>query len=208
MICLFWRHIIDHESFNTVLITVNNFIVVTVAGYTKYRVCVCARLNVYLQLNELSANMQRIYSTATVCDRPGDTSGACYPLDPGETFSWRCLPHWLVFTFSFFSLESSFLLQLRALVSWLLIQYNFFFSPDLSYILSTSTDWDELVWAWQGWRDASGKQMPDMYSEFVGLLNEAARLNGDYSISECRLMEIIDAAETENLHQSDICVNR
>jgi peptidyl-dipeptidase A len=50
--------------------------------------------------------------------------------------------------------------------------------PDLSYIIATSTDWDELLWAWQGWRDASGKQMPDMYQEFVGLLNEAARLNG------------------------------
>jgi peptidyl-dipeptidase A len=85
----------------------------------------------YTRLNELSANMQRIYSTATVCNRPGDTSGTCYPLD-----------------------------------------------PDLSYIIATSTDWDELLWAWQGWRDASGKQMPDTYEEFVGLLNEAARLNG------------------------------
>jgi len=38
---------------------------------------------IVFQLNELSANMQRIYSTATVCDRPGDSSGTCYPLDPG-----------------------------------------------------------------------------------------------------------------------------
>jgi peptidyl-dipeptidase A len=52
----------------------------------------------YRRLNELSANMQRIYSTATVCNRPGDSSGLCYPLD-----------------------------------------------PDLSFILSSSTDWDELL---------------------------------------------------------------
>jgi peptidyl-dipeptidase A len=85
----------------------------------------------YRRLNQLSGDMQMIYSTAKVCNRPGDTSGTCYPLD-----------------------------------------------PDLSLIVATSTDWNELVWAWQGWRDVSGKLMPDMYAEFVGLLNEAAVLNG------------------------------
>lgn len=85
----------------------------------------------YRRLNELSGEMQMIYSTATVCNRPGDTSGRCYPLD-----------------------------------------------PDLTAIMANSTDWNELVWAWQGWRDASGKKMPDMYEEFVVLLNEAAVING------------------------------
>ena len=44
--------------------------------------------------------------------------------------------------------------------------------------MATSRDWDELVWAWQGWRNESSRQMPPMYIEFVDLLNEAAVLNG------------------------------
>ena len=54
------------------------------------------------------------------------------------------------------------------------------FNPpiDLTEILASSTDWDELLWAWQGWRDVSGKTMPDQYEEFAGLLNKAAGLNG------------------------------
>merc|ERR1712226_215972 len=83
------------------------------------------------RLNGLRAEMQRIYSTARVCNKPGDDSGRCYPLD-----------------------------------------------PDLTQIFAASDDWDELVWAWQGWREESGAKMPDMYEEFVGLLNEAATLNG------------------------------
>ena len=47
--------------------------------------------------------------------------------------------------------------------------------------MANSTDWDELLWAWQGWRDATGKLMPDMYAEFVDLLNEAAVMNGNYN---------------------------
>jgi len=76
--------------------------------------------------------MQRIYSTAEVCNKPGDTSGKCYPLD-----------------------------------------------PDLSEIISNpASDWEILLWAWKGWRDVSGKLMPDMYKEFTDLLNQAAVTNG------------------------------
>jgi len=85
----------------------------------------------YMRLNELSSEMQRIYSTAEVCNKPGDETGNCYPLD-----------------------------------------------PDLTKIMASSTDWNELLWAWQGWRDVSGRLMPEMYEEFVGLLNEAATING------------------------------
>ena len=36
------------------------------------------------QANSLRSEMERIYSTATVCDRPGDDDPTvCYPLDPG-----------------------------------------------------------------------------------------------------------------------------
>ena len=51
-------------------------------------------------------------------------------------------------------------------------------NADLTNIVAESRNWYELLWAWQGWRDASGKKMPDMYEEFVGYQNEAAVLNG------------------------------
>jgi peptidyl-dipeptidase A len=85
----------------------------------------------FQRMNALNSEMQRIYSVATVCNRPGDDSGTCYPLD-----------------------------------------------PDLTAIMASSTDWDELLWAWEGWRNVSGRLMPDMYEEFVSLLNQAAVLNG------------------------------
>ena len=44
--------------------------------------------------------------------------------------------------------------------------------------MAYSRDWDELLWAWQGWRNESSREMPPMYVEFVDLLNEAAVLNG------------------------------
>ena len=44
--------------------------------------------------------------------------------------------------------------------------------------MATSNDLEKLTWAWKGWRDASGKGMPDKYEEFVQLQNELAKLNG------------------------------
>lgn len=83
------------------------------------------------RMNYLTNEMQRIFSTAKVCNRPNDSTNSCYPLD-----------------------------------------------PSLSDILYSSTNWDELAWAWKGWRDESGAKMADMYEEFVDLLNKAAALNG------------------------------
>lgn len=59
------------------------------------------------------------------------------------------------------------------------------FNPDLENIMSNSTDWDELLWAWEGWRNETGRHMPNDYEKFVNLANEAARMNkykdnGDY----------------------------
>ena len=51
---------------------------------------------------------------------------------------------------------------------------------DLSAIIATSRDWDELVWAWDGWRNVSGDKMPFDYRRMVELLNKAARMNGRY----------------------------
>ena len=47
--------------------------------------------------------------------------------------------------------------------------------------MTTSSDWDERLWAWVGSRDAIGPKMPGMYEELVQLENEAAKLTGTLS---------------------------
>lgn len=51
-------------------------------------------------------------------------------------------------------------------------------SSDLIDIMATSRDYDELLFAWKGWRDASGKQIKNNYKRYVELSNKAAVLNG------------------------------
>ncbi|XP_037267090.1 angiotensin-converting enzyme [Falco rusticolus] len=50
--------------------------------------------------------------------------------------------------------------------------------PDLTDIMATSRDYDELLFAWKGWRDASGKKIKNNYKRYVELSNKAAMLNG------------------------------
>ncbi|XP_038634663.1 angiotensin-converting enzyme [Scyliorhinus canicula] len=50
--------------------------------------------------------------------------------------------------------------------------------PDLTEIMATSNDYNELLFAWKGWRDASGKKMRTDYKRYVKLSNKAAKLNG------------------------------
>ncbi|XP_077108784.1 angiotensin-converting enzyme isoform X2 [Ranitomeya variabilis] len=50
--------------------------------------------------------------------------------------------------------------------------------PDLTEIMAKSRDYDELLFAWKGWRDVSGKLMRGKYTRYVELGNEAATLNG------------------------------
>nr|XP_048686115.1 angiotensin-converting enzyme isoform X2 [Caretta caretta] len=50
--------------------------------------------------------------------------------------------------------------------------------PDLTDILAKSRDYDELLFFWKGWRDASGKEIKSKYKRYVELSNKAARLNG------------------------------
>ncbi|KAM7381883.1 hypothetical protein PAMA_012642 [Pampus argenteus] len=50
--------------------------------------------------------------------------------------------------------------------------------PDLQKIMAESRDYDELLFAWKGWRDAAGKVLRTDYKRYVELANEAATLNG------------------------------
>uniref|UniRef100_A0A8C3XMN8 Angiotensin-converting enzyme n=1 Tax=Chelydra serpentina TaxID=8475 RepID=A0A8C3XMN8_CHESE len=52
--------------------------------------------------------------------------------------------------------------------------------PDLTDILAKSRDYDELLFSWKGWRDASGKKIKSKYKRYVELSNKAARLNGHW----------------------------
>ncbi|MEE6468385.1 hypothetical protein FKM82_008271 [Ascaphus truei] len=49
--------------------------------------------------------------------------------------------------------------------------------PGLDLIMAESTDYEERLWAWEGWRAEAGKKMRPLYEEYVDLENEAARLN-------------------------------
>lgn len=57
--------------------------------------------------------------------------------------------------------------------------------PSLEDILANTVtgDWDELVYVWKGWRDASGKKMREQYKDYIDITNEAARANGKYYLS-------------------------
>eukprot|EP00079_Xenopus_tropicalis_P011887 XP_002938293.1 PREDICTED: angiotensin-converting enzyme 2 [Xenopus tropicalis] len=50
--------------------------------------------------------------------------------------------------------------------------------PGLDKIMAESIDYEERLWAWEGWRAGAGKKMRSLYEEYVDLENEAARLNG------------------------------
>ncbi|NWS71289.1 ACE2 enzyme, partial [Crotophaga sulcirostris] len=57
--------------------------------------------------------------------------------------------------------------------------------PGLDAIMADSTDYNERMWAWEGWRAGVGKMMRPLYEEYVELKNEVAKLNnysdyGDY----------------------------
>uniref|UniRef100_A0A671V3H3 Angiotensin-converting enzyme n=1 Tax=Sparus aurata TaxID=8175 RepID=A0A671V3H3_SPAAU len=50
--------------------------------------------------------------------------------------------------------------------------------PDLQKIMAESRDYDELLFAWKGWRDSAGKVLRQDYKRYVELANKAATLNG------------------------------
>nr|XP_053649845.1 angiotensin-converting enzyme-like [Cherax quadricarinatus] len=50
--------------------------------------------------------------------------------------------------------------------------------PDLTKILRTSRDYDELEHVWKMWRYNTGRRIRDHYKLFVRLANKAAKLNG------------------------------
>ncbi|XP_057571065.1 angiotensin-converting enzyme isoform X2 [Hippopotamus amphibius kiboko] len=50
--------------------------------------------------------------------------------------------------------------------------------PDLTNLMATSRSYEELLWAWKGWRDKVGRSILPYFPKYVELTNKAARLNG------------------------------
>lgn len=53
-----------------------------------------------------------------------------------------------------------------------------YLGTDLEEIMATSRDQKELLWAWQGWRDAVGRQLRPVFGDYVHLSNKVAQYNG------------------------------
>lgn len=58
----------------------------------------------------------------------------------------------------------------------------------LTRIMSTSRDYDELLWAWEGWRDAVGPSAKEDYKRYVELKNEAAQAMGKILVNIYKYM--------------------
>jgi peptidyl-dipeptidase A len=58
--------------------------------------------------------------------------------------------------------------------------------PDLTEIMASSKDYDELEWIWKQWRDKSGKNMRNGYKRYVELVNKAAKLDGEDNCRSCQ----------------------
>ncbi|XP_069883830.1 angiotensin-converting enzyme isoform X2 [Dipodomys merriami] len=50
--------------------------------------------------------------------------------------------------------------------------------PDLTNIMATSRNYEQLLWVWKSWRDQVGKTILPFFPKYVELANKAARLNG------------------------------
>uniref|UniRef100_A0A8C8ZDT7 Angiotensin-converting enzyme n=1 Tax=Prolemur simus TaxID=1328070 RepID=A0A8C8ZDT7_PROSS len=50
--------------------------------------------------------------------------------------------------------------------------------PDLTSVMATSRKYEELLWAWKGWRDQVGRAILPFFPKYVELTNKAAWLNG------------------------------
>ena len=52
--------------------------------------------------------------------------------------------------------------------------------PGLEEIISgpTKHSYEELAYAWEGWRNATGRVMIDDFKEYVDISNEVAKANG------------------------------
>ena len=49
---------------------------------------------------------------------------------------------------------------------------------EITEIMATSTDYEELKHVWTEWRNTAGKPIREQYKQFIQLQNKAAQANG------------------------------
>lgn len=70
---------------------------------------------------------------------------------------------------------------------------------DLNKIMAESRDYDELLFAWQGWRNASGRELRSSYKRYVELANLAAQSNG-----KCPMIKALCVWRSDETHEADL----
>lgn len=58
--------------------------------------------------------------------------------------------------------------------------------------MQNSRDYDELLWAWTGWHNESGRKMRSIYAQTVAIKNQAARDNNYKDLSEYWISDFED----------------
>ena len=53
-------------------------------NYREYKILFKCDFNYLLQLSTVGADLESMYSKGKACNKPGDGSNKCYPLDPGS----------------------------------------------------------------------------------------------------------------------------
>ena len=69
--------------------------------------------------------------------------------------------------------------------------------PELTEVMASSRDAEELEYYWTQWREASGRTIKGNYHEYVDLYNEAAEING---FQDASIMKV-DPYESETFIQ-------
>lgn len=115
-------------------------------------------------LSKLSSRLESIYATAKVCRNKTTTSSSSSDSDDNSSSSGG----------SSSSNESSDTVVEECLE----------LEPGLTNIMQNSRNYAELVWAWQGWREASGKKMRSIFAQTVEIQNRAAQANNYTDLSE------------------------
>jgi len=58
--------------------------------------------------------------------------------------------------------------------------------------MAQSKDYDELLYYWHAWHEATGPQLQNKYLRYVQLANRAAKLNGNrLGLQKCSLIVYI-----------------
>ena len=56
-------------------------------------------------------------------------------------------------------------------------------SPDLERLMQVEKDYDQLLWAWQGWHDSSGDAVRPVYLSYIDLLMKISEENSGKNLA-------------------------